>query len=63
MGNSSMSNKRRGMPLIDYNNVPDIIHTTLLTVRYAKEVYACLKKENETTSSGIIRKRCRAFRA
>ena len=62
-GNTSMSNKRLQMPFIDNNQVPNIIHTTLLTVRYDKEVDASLKKKNETTSSGIIRKRCSALMA
>ena len=66
MGNTSISNKRRRAPYIDNNQV-SIIHTTLLTVRYNKEVYGRLKKENETTSAVIIRKRysarCRHCRA
>lgn len=61
MGNTFISNKRRRTPLIDnYFNL-NVIYTTLLTVKYNKEAYARLKKENETTSSGIIRKRCRAL--
>lgn len=63
MGKASTSNKRRRTPLIDNNPFPNVIYTTLLTVKYNKEAYARLKKENETTSSGIIRKRCRALMA
>lgn len=49
--------------MIDNNFTNTIIYTTLLTVKYTEEAYARLKKENETTSSGIIRKRCRALMA
>jgi len=38
-------------------------HGDNLTVEYSKEAYARLKKENETTSSETIRKRCRALMA
>lgn len=60
---ASTLNKRRRTPLIDKNLSLNFIYTTLLTVKYCKEAYARLKKENETTSSGIIRKRCRALMA
>lgn len=63
MGNASKTNKRRRTPLIDNNFTHIIIYATLLTVKYCKEAYARLKKEGETTSSGIIRKRCRALMA
>ena len=63
MGMTSATNKRRRTPLIDNNLIHNVIYTTLLTVEYSKEAYARLKKENETTSSGIIRKRCRALMA
>lgn len=63
MRQASASNKRRRTPLIDNNFTHIIIYATLLTVKYSKEAYARLKKENETTSSGIIRKRCRALMA
>ena len=56
-------NKRRRTPLIDNNLILNIIYTTLLTVKYSKEAYARLKNENATTSSGIIRKRCRTLMA
>lgn len=56
-------NKRRRTPLIDNNLIHNVIYTTLLTVKYSKEAYARLKKESETASSGIIRKRCRALMA
>lgn len=59
----STSNKRRRTPLIDNNFIHNVIYTTLLTAKYSKEAYGRLKKENETTSSGIIRKRCRALMA
>lgn len=49
--------------MIDNNLTYIIIYATLLTVKYSEEAYARLKKENETTSSGIIRKRCRALMA
>lgn len=49
--------------MIDNNFIHNVIYTTLLTVKYSKEAYARLKRENETTSSGIIRKRCRALMA
>ena len=45
MRNTSISNKRQRKPFIDNNHVPNIIHITLLTVRYDKEVYGRLKKE------------------
>lgn len=60
---ASISNKRRRTPWIDNKFTHIIIYATLLTVKYSKEAYARLKKENETTSSGIIRKRCRALMA
>lgn len=60
---ASATNKRRRTPLIDNNFTHIIIYATLLTVEYSKEAYARLKKEYETTSSGIIRKRCRALMA
>lgn len=63
MGKTSKTNKRRRTPLIDNNFTHIIIYATLLTVKYCKEAYARLKKECETTSSGIIRKRCRALMA
>lgn len=63
MGNVSKTNKRRRTPLIDNNFTHIIIYATLLTVKYCKEAYVRLKKEGETTSSGIIRKRCRALMA
>lgn len=63
MGMTSTTNKRRRTPLIDNNFIHNVIYTTLLTVEYSKEAYARLKKENETTSSGTIRKRCRALMA
>lgn len=63
MGMPSAPNKRRRTPLIDSNFIHNIIYTTLLTVEYSKEAYARLKKENETTSSDTIRKRCRALMA
>jgi len=63
MGIVSISNKRRRTPLIDNNLILNVIYTTLLTVKYNKEAYARLTKENETNSSGIIRKRCRALMA
>lgn len=63
MGMTSATNKRRRTPLIDNNFIHNVIYTTLLTVEYSKEAYARLKKENETTSSGTIRKRCRALMA
>lgn len=63
MGQASISNKRRRTPLIDNNLIHNVIYTTLLTVKYSKEAYTRLKKENETTSCGIIRKRCRALMA
>lgn len=63
MGNVSTPNKRRRTPLIDNTFIHNVIYTTLLTVKYNKEAYARLKKENETTSSGTIRKRCRALMA
>lgn len=63
MGMPSATNKRRRTPLIDNNFNHNVIYTTLLTVEYSKEAYARLKKENETTSSGTIRKRCRALMA
>lgn len=56
-------NKRRRTPLIDNNLIHNVIYTTLLTVKYSKEAYARFKKESETASSGIIRKRCRALMA
>ena len=49
--------------MIDNNFIHNVIYTTLLTVKYSKEAYARLKRENGTTSSGIIRKRCRALMA
>jgi len=58
-----MSNKRRRTPLIDNNFILNAICTTLLTVKYNKKAYARLKKENETTSSGIICKRYRVLMA
>lgn len=63
MGKASKTNKRRRTPLIDNNFTHKIIYATLLTVKYCKEAYARLKKECATTSSGIIRKRCRALMA
>ena len=63
MGIVSMSNKRRRTPLIDNNFILNAIYTTLLTVKYNKKAYARLKKENETTSSGIICKRYRVLMA
>lgn len=63
IGIASTSNKRRRTPLIDNNPFPNVIYTTLLTVKYNKEAYARLKKENETTYTGIIRKRCSALMA
>lgn len=48
---------------MDNNFLHNVIYTTLLTVKYSKDAYARLKRENETTSSGIIRKRCRALMA
>lgn len=61
MRQAPASNKRRRTSLIDNNFTHIIIYATLLTVKYSNEAYARLKKENETTSSGIIRKRCRAL--
>lgn len=49
--------------MTDNNLILNVIYTTLLTVKYSQEAYARLKKENETNSSGIIRKRCRALMA
>lgn len=49
--------------MIDNKFIHNVISTTLLTVKYSKEAYARLKKEGETASSGIIRKRCRALMA
>lgn len=63
MGRTPATNKRRRTPLIDNNLILNVIYTTLLTVEYSKEAYARLKKENETTTSGTIRKRCRTLMA
>ena len=63
MGMTSATNKRRRTPLIDNNLIHKVNYKTLLTVKYNKEAYARLKKETETTSSGTIRKRCRALMA
>lgn len=63
MGITSATNRRRRTPLIDNNLIRNVIYATLLTVKYNKEAYARLKKETETTSSGTIRKRCRALMA
>ena len=49
--------------MIDNNFILNAIYTTLLTVKYNKKAYARLKKENETTSSGIICKRYRVLMA
>ena len=49
--------------MIDNNLIHNVIHTTLLTVKYSKEAYARLKKESETSTSGTIRKRCRVLMA
>lgn len=43
MGQASISNKRRRTPLIDNKFIPNVIYTTLLTVKYSKEAYARLK--------------------
>ena len=60
---TSISNKRRRTPLIDNNFTNKIIYATLLTVKYSEEAYARLKKECDTSTSGIIRKRCRTIMA
>ena len=49
--------------MIDNNLILSFIYTILLTVKYSNEAYARIKKEDETTSTGIIRKRCRAIMA
>ena len=49
--------------MIDNNPILNLIYTTMLTVEYRKEAYDRLKKECETTTSVIIRKRCRALMA
>ena len=63
MGQASISNKRGRTPLIGNNLILNVIYTTLLTVKYSKEAYSRHKKESEASSSGIIRKRCRALMA
>lgn len=60
---ASIPNKRRRTPLIDNNFTHIIIYATLLTVKYSEEAYIRLKRECETSNSGIIRKRCRAIMA
>lgn len=59
----SIFNKRRRTPLIDNDFTNIIIYATLLTVKYSEEAYARLKRECETSTSGIIRKLCRAIMA
>lgn len=60
---ASISNKRRRTPLIDNNFTNIVIYATLLTVKYSKEAYARLKSVCDTSTSGIIRKRCRVMMA
>lgn len=59
----SKSNKRRQAPFMEYKPFPNVIHNTMLTVRYCKETYHLLKKESETNGSSVVRKRCRALMA
>ena len=57
-------NKRRQASFIDYFNLLlNVICNTLLTVKYCKEAYECLKKEAGTNGSSVVRKRCRALMA